>query len=253
MRLGKDKQDILFLVFLLFSASLGGQAGLNYRYQFDGDPGKSEIIPGNQSLTINYSISELNFQSVCNDNGTFYRVAIPGHVSSTSPGKPELPVLSRLITVPEGFEYEVRISEIRSSRINPSRKNIKGILYPAQAGETKNPVQNRNEFLIDKKAYSYPGVLPSDTVKIERLGIVRNKRLANLMISPVHYNPRSNVLEVITSMKIEITYTSQGSMSEKSLTTESPLIIKSLDKSQLIIIREMLFLVIPQDLSRWLL
>ena len=69
---------------------------------------------------------------------TFYRVSIPGHVSSTAPGKPELPVLSRLITVPDGLEYKVSISEIRSSRINPSNKKIKGILYPAQAGETKD-------------------------------------------------------------------------------------------------------------------
>ena len=101
-------------------------------------PGKSEIIQGNQSFTIDYAISELNLQSVSNDNGTFYRVAIPGHVSSTTPGKPELPVLSRLITIPEGFEYKVRISEIKSSTIHPSRKKIKGLLYPAQEGETKN-------------------------------------------------------------------------------------------------------------------
>ena len=57
-----------------------------------------------------------------NSNGTFYRVSIPGHVSSTAPGKPELPVLSRLITVPDGLEYKVSISEIKSSRINPSTK-----------------------------------------------------------------------------------------------------------------------------------
>ena len=95
----------------------------------------------------------------------------------------------------------------------------------------KTPVLNKNEFLIDKNAYSYSGVLPSDTVRIEQLGILRNRKLANLMISPVHYNPKSNVLEVITSMKIEIGYTSKGSRLAKSFTTESPLIIKSLDKS----------------------
>jgi hypothetical protein len=36
MRLGKDKQGFLFFVFLLFSASASGQAGLNYRYRLTG-------------------------------------------------------------------------------------------------------------------------------------------------------------------------------------------------------------------------
>ncbi len=231
MRLGKDKHDILFVVFLLLSASVRGQAVLNYRYQLDDNPGKSEILRGNQSFTVDYSISELDFQAVNNDHGTFYRVAIPGHVSSVIPGKPELPVLSRIITIPDGFEYTVKISELKTTTINPSRQKIKGILYPAQDGETKNTGQIKNEFIIDKNAYEYPGVIPSDTVKIVRLGILRNRKLANLMISPVQYNPKSNILEVITSMKIEIGYSSSGSSFLKPSSSESLPILKSLDKS----------------------
>ena len=64
MRLGKDKPGFIFFVFLLFSASAGGQAGLNYKYLFDGNTVKSEIIQENQSLTINYSISELNVENI---------------------------------------------------------------------------------------------------------------------------------------------------------------------------------------------
>jgi hypothetical protein len=231
MRLGKDKHSLLFLVFLLLSASASGQAGLSYKYQFDGDSLKSEIIRGNQSLTINYSISELSIGNITNLNGTYYRVSIPGHVSTTASGRPELPVLSRLITVPDGFDYRVNISEIKSSRINPSHRKIKGILYPAQTGETKEVRQNKPEFLIDKNAYAERGIIASDTVRIEQIGIVRNRRLANLFISPVHYNPKTNVLEVITSMKVDISYTTGGGSTSKSSYPESELFIKTLDKS----------------------
>ena len=48
--------------------------------------------------------------------------------------------------------------------------------------------------------------IPSDTVRIERLGKVRNNKLANLYIFPVRYNPHANTIEVITSMKIEIDF-----------------------------------------------
>jgi hypothetical protein len=231
MRLGKDKHAIVFLVFLLFSALAPGQAGLNYKYRFESDSSRSEFIPGNQSLTINYSISELDIENINNVTGTYYRVSIPGHVSSTAPGKPELPVLSRLIAVPDGFDYKVKISDIRSSRLNPSHKKIRGILYPAQEGETKEIRQNRPEFLIDKNAYAARGIITSDTVRIEELGTLRNKRLANLYISPVHYNPKTNVLEVITSMKVDITYTSKGKSKSLSAYPESALFVKTLDKS----------------------
>jgi hypothetical protein len=233
MRLGKDKQGILFVVFLLYSVSASGQAGLSYKYKFDSDTGRSEIIKGNQSLTINYSISELSIKNTSNVDGTFYRISIPGHVSSAVPGKPELPVLSRLITIPDGFEYKVRISEIKSSRLKPSGKKIKGILYPAQEGETKEMKQNKPKFVLDKNVYATRGIIVSDTVRIESLGTVRNRKLANLFITPIHYNPGSNVLEVITSMKVEIDYSFKGSSKSKSSYPESELFIKTLDKSVL--------------------
>jgi hypothetical protein len=233
MSLGKDKQAFLLLAFLVSSALVSGQGGLRYKYLFEGNPVRSDIIQENQSLLINYSISELTVENIDNTNGDFYRVSIPGHVSSTAPGKPELPVLSRLITVPDGFEYNVSISEIRSTRLNPSNKKIKGILYPAQAGETKTLKQTKPGFLIDKNSYSTRGIIASDTVRIEQLGIIRNRRLANLLISPVHYNPKTNVLEVITSMKVVVSYTSKGSIKSHYGRTESELFVKSLDKSKI--------------------
>ncbi len=231
MHLGKDRHYFLFNIVLLFSTLASGQAGLNYRYLFDGNGMQTGIIQDNHSLTINYAISELSIENLNKPEGTFYRVSIPGHVSSTAPGKPELPVLSRLITVPDGLDYKVAISEIRSSRIKPSKKKIKGILYPAQAGETKEVKQKKPEFLMDRNSYAAKGVLTSDTVSIEQLGTVRNKKLANLFISPVHYNPGTNVLEVITSMKIVITYTSAGGSKSPSAWPESELFMKTLDKS----------------------
>jgi hypothetical protein len=231
MHLGKDKHGILSVVLLLLAASVQGQTGVNYRYHFEGNSGKSEIIQGNHSLTVNYSISELSLQNTSNDNGTFYRITIPGHVSSIAPGKPELPVLSRIINAPDGFDYSVIISEIVSTSIKPSRKKIDGILFPAQEGETKEIRQDKPRFLLDKTAYSSSGVLASDTIRIERLGTVRGRKLANLMITPVHYNPKTNVLEVITSMKVEIDYSPKGGLSSKPVNPESELFTKSLDKS----------------------
>ncbi len=233
MRLGKYKRVFLLLVLLFFSASSFGQTGLNHIYHFDGDSAKSEIIPGNQSLTINYAIHELDITDASNNSGSFYRISVPGHISSSGPGKPELPVFSRIIAVPEGYRYTVRISDIKSSRISPSRMKFSGLLYPAQEGETKAEQQADRKFTIDRDSYAASGFIPSDTVRIEPLGRVRNRSMANLFISPVHYNPRKNVIEVITSMKVEISFAYTKNSKSLSLQPESELFAKALDKSLL--------------------
>ena len=233
MRLGNDKHAILLAVFLLLSASAGGQARRTYKYHFLGDLQGTHVVKSDKSISINYSISELNIESIVNENGSFYRIEIPGHTPTTITGKPELPVLNRLITVPENYTYQVKFSQVKSTRVKPSGEKIGGILIPAQEGETKEVQKKKPIFSIDKTIYGTRGLISSDTVRIESLGIIRNKRLANLIISPVRYNPRTNIIEVITSMKIEISFSQPGGMISKSLLPESALFTESLDKGVL--------------------
>ena len=233
MRLGKDKRAISLAVFLLFAASASGQTGKSYKFHLDGNLQINNVITENQSVIINYSISELNVESFVNSSGSFYRISIPGHIPSTVPGKPELPVFSRLISIPNGSGFRIKISDVRSTSINPSGKKIEGLLFPVQESETKNIQQSKPEFKFDKATYASRGLISSDTVSIEMLGTVRNNRLANLYISPVRYNPHSNRLEVITSMKIEITFSNSGSAISKSLSTQSALFNESLNKGML--------------------
>jgi hypothetical protein len=230
MRLGKDKQAIILAGFLLFSASAGGQAGKSIKYHLDGNLQESDVITGDQSIIINYSISDLNIENIINDNGSFYRVTIPGHTPSSTPGKPELPVFSRLISIPEGSEYKVKISEVRSTRIKPAGNKVEGILIPTQEGETKELQQKKRQFIINKTAYATRGIISSDTVRIEPVGVLRNKKLANISVSPVRYNPHTNVLEVITSMKIEIIFNYPEKIVSKAIAPESALFGESIEK-----------------------
>ena len=233
MRLGRSKQATLLAVFLFLSASAGGQAGKSIKYQLNGNLQDNHVIFGNNSIIIDYSTPELNIENIQSDSGTFYRISIPDHLSTVKPGKPELPVYTKLISIPEGTDYKVRISDVRTSRIRPSGKKISGILYPAQEGATKMYQEKKPRFLLDKPTYASRGLIASDTVKIEHVGIVRNRNLANLIVSPVRYNPKSNVLEVITSMKIEITFSSSIVSLSKSLVPEGTLMNESLSKGVL--------------------
>jgi hypothetical protein len=233
MYLGNIRQVKILVGFLLTAISVSGQTGKSFKYHFDGDLQEKNVITGDRSITINYKLSELAIDTIINSNGSFYRIAVPGHSLTTDPGKPELPVLNRLITIPEGSAYKITISDVKSYRIKPSKDNIKGILYPSQNGQTKREERQKPGFVIDKKLYSGRGIINKDTVRIESLGKIRGKQFSNLIISPVRYNPGTNYLEVITSMKIEITFSEDIRTSSKSGSSESALFNETLDKGTL--------------------
>jgi hypothetical protein len=233
MLLGKDRHVIFLVISLLIASSLKGQAGKVYKFHFDGDLQNGNVISGAQTLQINYSISELNIESIVNTAGDFFRISIPGHNPGSDPGKPELPVLSRLISIPEHSSVSIRISGVTSETIKPSSKSFKGRLFPRQPGTTKDQQKQGPGFIMDKAEYSKRGLIKSDTVKIENLGKIRNRQLASVLIYPVRYNPFSNEVEVIRSMKIEITFTpAKGSASAPSKGS-SPLFNQSIDKGLL--------------------
>ena len=115
-------------------------------------------------------------------HGSFYRISISGSYShSYNPGKPELPVFSRLISIPEGSEFKIKISDVRSSRINPSGKKIEGSFIRLRRVKQRKYSRIKPDLKLIKQFMLQEELIKADTVRIEPLGIVRNKKLANLI------------------------------------------------------------------------
>ena len=207
MRLGKDKHAVILVFSLIICVLAGAQPGKSHKYHLNGDLQKSSVITGRDFITIYYSLPELNVENLTHGTEPFYRISVPGHMVTVDPGKPELPVFSNLITIPDGQTCRIIISDVKSERITPSKKGLNGLLYPAQEGETKQTKRGSSELRMDKKLYSMKSLIKSDTASIEYIGKVRGKQLANLLINPVRYNPGSNSLEVIRSMRINVEFT----------------------------------------------
>jgi hypothetical protein len=225
---GKDRHVLLLVISLLIAFTVyGQQAGRVYKYHFNGDLQKGNIISGRESFLIDYSLSELTIEGLTNSHGDFYKISIPGHTPTSDPGKPELPVFSRLISIPENSTVSIRISDIKTEVLSPSVNNFKGMLFPRQPGAVKDFQQQKTDFVIDKTEYLRRGYIKADTVKIEFLGKVRNRQLATVQIYPVRYNPSSNEIEVIKSMKVEIDFTPVKGSASTSLQNNSILFNQS--------------------------
>lgn len=208
MYLGYRNQSFVVLIFCLLTIlPATGQNMHKHKFILPGRAKATEVSSSDNSISIKYSISELNAESAVNEHGEWYRIDIPGHIKSADPGKPEVPVLTRLISMPEGYTCRVKIIGVKSERLRPALKKFKGSLYPAQESETKNKQQAGKKFVIDKSAYSSKDFIKSDTVIIEALGKSRGTNISSLSIYPVRYNPGSNIVDVITGMTIEIVFT----------------------------------------------
>lgn len=203
---GKERK-VFSWFFLLYFSVANGQDVKSIRLLNNEELSAEYSVRDDGSIVIEYRLPELQFRSVTNKHGVFYRLSATGHINSSEPGKPELPVLNRLIALPDNPACNIRISDIKSQRIRPSGKKVAGILYPAQESEVKRETQQKPAFRLDRETYSRKEFIGSDTVSIVPVGKARSTGIGNIQISPVHYNPSSNTLEVITSMKIEISFT----------------------------------------------
>lgn len=229
MYLGNSKHVFSITLFLLVLSSATAQEGKNLRLQLNASARIDNEIDSKGSVIINYSVPEISFADTINDHGNFYRLSIPGHTHTSEPGDPELPVYSRLITIPEASGYKLKITGISVEKINTASKKINGKIWPAQESEIKREPGGKPPFRINRETYSRNKISSTDTVTIIPAGRMRNINLANLVISPVHYNPVKNSLEIIKSMKIEVIF-DRPLADIKSGSTESAMFNETMSK-----------------------
>ncbi|MCF8221858.1 MAG: T9SS type A sorting domain-containing protein [Bacteroidales bacterium] len=157
-------------------------------------------------LTVNYLSTIPGIKKIKDHENRFVSLSIPGHIHSSETGKPQLPVLTRLIDFDRAEGASIRISKVSTRRIYLGDNGKFARIFPAQPGQTKSTLQQDQPLVLDKDVYSSKQAYYRDTVKISGVGIMRGKKIGRLEISPVIYYPSENYIDVIVSMKIDISY-----------------------------------------------
>ncbi|MCU0459925.1 MAG: C25 family cysteine peptidase [Bacteroidales bacterium] len=168
--------------------------------------------------SVIYRHEDPRFLKVSDPSGLYLRLNLPGHHLTHEAGKPELPVWSRLVEVPDGMDLVVSLSDVVSERIRFEDQGAPGAeIFPAQPARTKNePVQEKIT-LKDRKTYESRELLMHDTVVVTHEGIFRGKRLANIAVYPAFYNPSGKYIDLITSMKLNIDYQPSSTKGEEEV------------------------------------
>ncbi|MBO7523028.1 MAG: hypothetical protein J6T30_04170, partial [Bacteroidales bacterium] len=201
----------IFTLFLLFAINANSQDSDAYTLHFDTQRDGISVSSNGYDISILYSIQQLSFRHITSDNGEYVKISVPNHISTTTPGEPELPIYSSLIVIPDDGNYSINISDIRYEEFLLDEYGITYPIYPSQEETTKSSIQSSENIYINKTSYLSDGFLEHDTVAIDIVGKVRGTTMATMTISPIFYNPKRNSLCVITNMDIEISFSGGAS------------------------------------------
>ncbi|HOY64663.1 MAG TPA: C25 family peptidase propeptide domain-containing protein, partial [bacterium] len=129
---------------------------------------------------------------------TFDTVEIPTISKTDEPGKPELPRLIKLLSVPDNVDFTLTITESEFSSINEIT------VYPVQ--EPIPTTAERTSLTIDAGFYSADIYYPADIVDLKKPIYMRYQRILPIEVNPFHYNPATGNLKVYHRIKFTISF-----------------------------------------------
>ena len=157
-------------------------------------------------LKLSNTFTKFTYRTVKNKNISFTELNIPDYGTSTRIGNPKLPVLKKLIEIPEGASVSINLINYTVTEYNLSDYGIFNKLIPCQPSVSKDVSKPLPEFMYNTLTYSTDQFNTTNLVSVEILGTMRGVRMARLDIAPVRYNPVKNTIQIYNDIEVEITF-----------------------------------------------
>ncbi|MDY7107603.1 MAG: C25 family cysteine peptidase, partial [Planctomycetota bacterium] len=164
-----------------------------------------EVDATGLALTAHFDAAALTVRE--NRAGRFLQLNWPGAAPLGEIGSPRLPVLRRLVVIPDGARARLNVVEGSSVMLDLAEAGYPTALWPRQAPIEKTPGARENApFDFNGRAYAIDRMLPIERVTLTELGVVRGHRLALLEVRPVAYNPATGVLRLWPEMDVSVRF-----------------------------------------------
>jgi hypothetical protein len=123
-------------------------------------------------------------------------LAIPGARPLSSPGMPDVPVLSYLVAVPNH-------GDVRLEVVSLEERVLHGYdIAPARPFEFEG--HEPMDAAADPVVYSKDAFYPAEVASIGEPAVLRDLRLADVRINPVRYNPATREVSVVERIKVKV-------------------------------------------------
>ena len=153
------------------------------------------------------SFASLKAAEKATNQGTFVSLSVEGYNTTNVVGAPALPVLHKLIEIPQGAGVQVTINGFESSTITLAELGLGDKVMPFQPSVSKSEDPANAVFQYSAEAYAANAFSKNDLVSVEILGTMRGVRIARLTVAPFSYNPVTGVIEIANDINFEISFT----------------------------------------------
>ncbi|MEI6789374.1 MAG: C25 family cysteine peptidase [bacterium] len=158
-------------------------------------------------LSVNVTVPGFTPGTLEGASGPFTTLTLPGEGFLTDIGKPALPVIRRLIVVPDnavvscGFTGSPAASSLSTLGLTPQ-------ILPVQAPVPKIPgAIEAAVFAQDATLYSSQNSYPTTPVSVTEAGILFGRRLLSLEVCPFAIVPASGAITLYTNLVVTVTFT----------------------------------------------
>ncbi|MCK5116566.1 MAG: T9SS type A sorting domain-containing protein [Candidatus Aegiribacteria sp.] len=186
---------VLIISLLLIAVTAGAE--VVYRAE---EPVETAAYLGmdTEGILVEFNLPALTVvDEIVGEFGSGNILRIPGEGMGMPVGSPDLPLVRRMVLIPNTGAVSVEIVSSESSplgiyNIPPFQE------YPTRSG---GPAPYR----IDENLYSNSEFYPSQSVYVERISILRDIRVAWVVFSPVQYNPVTGETTINTNISVRLT------------------------------------------------
>ncbi|HEX7343711.1 MAG TPA: C25 family cysteine peptidase, partial [bacterium] len=159
-------------------------------------------------IRIKISIQGFFCESVSTSGGAFSRLSLDGEGYTTEIGRPELPVVRKLIEIPYGANPELVIGPMTARQGMLAEFGISERIIPVQPSIEKVPgAREAAQFVLDQTAYAQDAFAVQQFARLGEEGYLRGHHFVLLEIFPIDYNPAAGTLLVAGDIEITIRLT----------------------------------------------
>ncbi len=162
---------------------------------------------GNDGFELTNKISEISFDKISTQKGTFMQLNASNLIKSFQKGNPDLPVYSSLIEIPQEATVKITVISYDEEIIDLKTKGITQKIIPSQPSMRKNASQAGKTFYYNDLVYNKNEFYKQGDIAVyNESGQMRDKRLGRIEIRPFQYNPVTNQLKVLNNLKIKVDF-----------------------------------------------
>jgi len=200
--MNKFRPFSVIVIFSSFILLVSIQAAVSQLFTYRGSwgtPGISVQSLNENSISLNFSITEFSLEDFRADETILKQVMLPGHFMHNEAGAPDLPGKTYFIALPTGASVQLIISDFRTD-------TIEGVdIVPAPV----IPVDISQEPLVYEQnplIYSADQFYPAEPVTVSGITQMRGVDVALIGIMPFRYNPVKKQLIVYRDLKADISF-----------------------------------------------